>query len=180
MIEKSKRKWASPDWMAGASISLKTRPQAPHKSDQDALNQFQQRFPLWLAVLIMVLIFGSIPAHFVYRAIHRYQINEQILEASTINKEAKIQITLHAYSNTSPALDNAALGLPKPDAIRSRYVTSLEVRNNTIIVTLGGQAAKELQGKHLLFTPTGGKYGVDNWLCGSDDIARYLHPIACL
>lgn len=151
-----------------------------HQACRRLMKRLQSNFPPWLAVLVMLLIFGSIPVTMAHRAVHRFQLNDQILEASTFTKLAKQKVAAYTDGDTSPAPDNAAVGLPEPAAIRSRYVTSLEVRNGTIVVTLGAQAAEELQGKHLLFTFTRGQDHMDHWQCTSADIARSLHPIACM
>jgi type IV pilus assembly protein PilA len=180
MPARTPRKQALHDTVVGTFVVLKSGLKAFHEDNRQAMERGGARVPRWVAVLLAVPVFAILPCWFAYRAVHRFLLNDQILEASRVVEAAKRKAESH-WGDRAP-VDNAAAGLPAPAAIRSRYVKSLEVEDGTIIVTLGGQIADELQGRHLLFTATPNKRhaALLDWHCTSPDIPRYIQPIACL
>lgn len=74
--------------------------------------------------------------------------------------------------------DNRALGLPAPDAVRSRYVRSVRVAGGQLVITYGNEANAWVRGGHLVVSPVGDAARL-RWRCTSPDIrARYL-PREC-
>lgn len=128
---------------------------------------------LMIAVaIISILVALGLPVY------QDYIVRSQVAEGLTLAQGAKTGITEH-YSarGTFPANNNAA-GLAPPASIKGRYVSSVEVGNNTgeITVSFGGSAGTTVSGQQMLLqaTDTGGSLG---WRCSSASIdPRYLPP----
>jgi uncharacterized RDD family membrane protein YckC/Tfp pilus assembly major pilin PilA len=70
--------------------------------------------------------------------------------------------------------NNADLGLPRPGAMRTRYVTSVHVSGGKVVVTYGNQASPVIHGGHVVISPEGNAVML-RWRCSSPDIrSRYL------
>ncbi|MGA9332994.1 MAG: RDD family protein [Rudaea sp.] len=178
----TRRKQGLHDWIANTFVVLEPGLQAFCDDDKQGLQHARPKLPLWVAVVPVVAICIGLPAWGGYRLFHNIQVRNQAQQAAFFADNAKTPIAEYANNQNAPAPNNAAVGLPAPSAIHGRYVSSVEVKNGTIIVTLGGQAASELQGRHLLFqhTPEPRLYGMLRWHCSSNDIARNVLPPGCL
>lgn len=175
----TRRKQALHDWIANTFVVLDPGLQAFRDDDAQGLQNARPRLPRWVAVVPVVAFWVGAPAWGVYRIWHYFQMRSQVSEAAFLADKAKTPMAEYYINRDTPAPDNAAVGLPAPSAMRSRYVRSLEVNSGKIIVTLGEQAASELQGTHLRFTYTQGRYGEHIWQCTSTDIPRDVLPPQC-
>lgn len=178
----TRRKQALHDWIANTFVVLEPGLQAYYDDDKQGLQLARAKLPRWVAVVPVVAIWVGIPAWGGYWIYHYFQVRKQAQEAAFFADKVKTSIVEYAINRNTPAPNNAAVGLPEPSAIQGRYVSSVEVKNGAIIVTLGRQAASELQSKHLLFQrrPEPRLFGMPRWHCSSNDIARDVLPPGCL
>lgn len=84
------------------------------------------------------------------------------------------------YIGTRGALPegNAALGLPRPEAIHARYVSSVRVDGGKVVITYGNQAGPAIRGGHVVMSPNGSAARM-HWQCSSPDIREDYLPASC-
>lgn len=135
-----------------------------------------------LIVLAGVLVIG-VPAAAIVAAIavpayHAYAVRAEVAQGLALTERTRALVG--EYIGTRGALppDNAALGLPRPGAMRARYVTSVAVTGGKVVVTYGNQANAWISGGHVVIAPSGNAARL-HWRCSSPDIrVRYL-PSSC-
>lgn len=126
-------------------------------------------------LLVAVAIVGLLAAI----AIPAYQAQvarAQVAEALAMSRAVKDAASAVYYDTGSFPTSNAAAGVGSADSYRSRYVSSVELVPFTsapnphvhavIVVTLGGQARPELQGKRQPLYALKTDTGVLAWACG--------------
>lgn len=73
--------------------------------------------------------------------------------------------------------NNKAAGIPEPDKIMGNYVTSVELIDGALHLTLGHKAHKQLQGKLLSIRPiyvAGSPGSPISWVCGFDEVPKAM------
>lgn len=74
--------------------------------------------------------------------------------------------------------NNTQAGLLSLSAVSGKYVEGTHIENGRIVITLGGDIAGAVRGKHIVLTPY-----LDGplvrWHCGSGDIDKDLLPESC-
>jgi hypothetical protein len=134
------------------------------------------KFGTGLVVLAMIA-FSFSPPH------SDYTTRSKISEGLSVAVPVKLAVG-DAYSRTGKLPeDNRAAGLPPPAAIRSRYVTSINIRNGVISILLsdyiGGYPS--MDGVTLTLTPAKITPEAIEWKCAiGGDSSRYKYvPSEC-
>lgn len=109
----------------------------------------------------------------VYR---NYMVRAEVSQGITLTERPRALIAEYIGVRGALPGNNAALGLPRPEAIQTRYVTSVGVDGGKVVVTYGNQADRVIRGGHVVVAPYGNAKLL-HWQCSSRDIEpRYLPP----
>lgn len=109
----------------------------------------------------------------VYR---NYTVRAEVSQGIALTGRPRALIAEYIGARGALPGNNAALGLPRPEAIQARYVTSVRVDGGKVVVTYGNQANRVIRGGHVVVAPYG-KAALLHWQCSSRDIeTRYLPP----
>jgi uncharacterized RDD family membrane protein YckC len=141
--------------------------------------------PGWAIALIVIAacFFMVIPVIAILAAIaipayQNYLIRAQVDEGMLLAQGAKTAVVKYVEKSGAVPSDNAAAGLADPEAINGQYVTGVEVKNGSVVVTFGAGADSAIAGDHLLFKPYGSRNLVQ-WHCTSPDIRMQYLPVTC-
>jgi uncharacterized RDD family membrane protein YckC/Tfp pilus assembly protein PilE len=185
----TKRKQALHDLMAGCCVVRKSgllaRQNRETTEPESTATLPHSGMPGWGIALVvigagmfLVLPVAAILAAIAIPAYQSYVVRSEV--AQGIDLTARTRSLVAEYIGQRGALPdgNGALGLPKPEAIQARYVSSVRVTGGKVVVTYGNQANPWINGGHLVIAPIGDAAAL-HWQCSSPDIrARYL-PSAC-
>ena len=126
--------------------------------------------------IIAILAAIAIPAY------QDYVIRSQVSEGAVLSDGAKTAISEY-YNNTGTfPTSNATAGLADMNAIKGKYVVSVDASNGIIKAVFGGEANKAINGKTLAFSASTGAGSV-TWNCKASNKntnvdPKYL-PTAC-
>lgn len=141
--------------------------------------------PGWAIALVVlgVCVFLVLPLAGIFAAIAIPAYQSHVLRiqvAQGVDMTARARSLIAEYIGQRGALpeSNDALGLPRPDAIRARYVTSVRVTGGKVIVTYGNQANPLIRDGHLVISPVGNA-AMLHWRCSSPDIRESYLPESC-
>jgi uncharacterized RDD family membrane protein YckC/Tfp pilus assembly protein PilE len=145
----------------------------------------QTSMPGWAIALValgvglfLVLPLAGFLAAIAIPAYQSHVLRTQV--AQGVDMTARARSLVAEYINKRGALpgSNDALGLPKPDAIRARYVSSVRVAGGKVIVTYGNQANPLIRDGHVVISPVGNA-AILHWHCSSPDIRDSYLPESC-
>ena len=146
---------------------------------------------LMIAVAVVgILATIAIPSNLVHR--QRSEVAEALRMAATIRQD----VTYYYIKNLSFPSDNSEAGVPEANLLIGNKVSSIEVEDGAIHITLGNKVTKSLQNKILTLRPAiviGSPTSPISWLCGSDkpvsgmeaignnktDLANGIVPASC-
>ncbi|MGH8184093.1 MAG: RDD family protein [Rhodanobacteraceae bacterium] len=145
----------------------------------------QTGMPGWAVALIVmvVCVFVVLPvagvlAAFAIPVYQGYAVRTEVEQGAELTQRARSLIAEYIGERGALPDNNAALGLPKPEAIHARYVTSVRVVGGKVVVTYGNQASAWIRGGHLVISPVGNVAQL-HWKCSSPDIRDWYLPVAC-
>ena len=131
---------------------------------------------LMVAVAIVAILATiAIPSNLNHR--QRSQVAEALRMATTIRED----VTNYYNKNLSFPSDNSEAGVPEPNFLIGNKVTSIEVEDGAIHITLGNKVTKSLQDKILTLRPAiviGSPTSPISWLCGSDEPVPGMEAIS--
>ena len=134
-------------------------------------------------VVIGVCFFLLLPVAAIVAAIaipsyQNYVVRSEV--AQGLDATARARSLIAEYIGQRGALpgDNQALGLPKPEAIHARYVSSVRVAGGKVVVTYGNDANMLIRGGHVVIAPMGNAATL-HWQCSSPDIRERYLPESC-
>jgi uncharacterized RDD family membrane protein YckC len=141
--------------------------------------------PGWAIALIVIVVsafvllpLGVILAAIAIPAYQGYAVRTEVAQGLALTTRARSLIAEYIGERGTLPENNDALGLPKPDAIQARYVSSVQVNGGKVVVTYGNQASAWIRGGHVVISPVGNAASL-RWHCSSPDIRdRYL-PEGC-
>ncbi|MBS0380899.1 MAG: RDD family protein [Proteobacteria bacterium] len=141
--------------------------------------------PGWAIALIVIVggVFVGLPllatlAAIAVPAYRNYTVRTEIAQGIALTGRPRALVAEYIGARGALPGDNAALGLPRPEAIQARYVTSVRVVEGKVVVTYGNQASPVIRGGHVVVSPYGNA-ALLHWQCSSRDIqTRYL-PTNC-
>ena len=119
-------------------------------------------------LLIVIAIMGILATMAIPNLSDRV-IRTQIKEAMGLAEYAQDSVESYYKIKGTMPKNNSAAGLPHKDKIKGNYVTSLEIKNGTVVVILGNRVNKHVKDKKLSFRPATvkGANGVPiAWVCG--------------
>ncbi|MGH8214605.1 MAG: RDD family protein [Rhodanobacteraceae bacterium] len=191
------RKQALHDFMAGCCVvrkaglaawrsGLSTDAAAATAGTQShAVRPSHTGMPGWAIALIVIAgCFFLIPVAAILTAIaipayQNHAVRAEVSEGMQMTERARTLVAEYIGQRGALPDSNADLGLPRPEAIRARYVTSVRVvAEGKLVVTYGNQANPLIRGGHVVISPQGNA-AMLRWRCSSPDIdVRYL-PRQC-
>lgn len=190
------RKQALHDLMAGCCVVRRSgldawqRAQAPASgatgtADAVYVARLQTGMPGWAIALVVVVVglFVVLPvagvlAAFAVPLYQGYAVRAEVTQGVEMTDRARSLIAEYIGERGALPDDNASLGLPKPDAIHARYVTSVRVAGGQVVVTYGNQASAWIRGGHVVISPVGNAAKL-RWQCSSPDIRDWYLPESC-
>jgi type IV pilus assembly protein PilA len=134
-------------------------------------------------VVIGVCVFLFLPFIAIVAAVaiptyQGYVVRSEVAQGLDLTVRARSLIAEYIGQRGTLPDSNDVLGLPKPEAIHARYVSSVRVTGGKVVVTYGNEANMLIRGGHVVIAPMGNAAAL-HWQCSSPDIrARYL-PSAC-
>lgn len=188
------RKQALHDLMAGCCVvrgdglaawqhERESRPEStPEPSVAPAV---RPGMPGWAIALIVIAagFFVVVPVLAIVAAIaipayQSYSVRAEVAQGVELTARARALVAEYIGERGALPGSNADLGLPRPEAMQARYVTSVRVAEGRVVVTYGNQANSAINGGHVVISPEGNALML-RWRCSSPDISvRYL-PANC-
>lgn len=138
---------------------------------------------LRLIVAIVVLVVGAaLLAGFL---LHRHRLDRvrtiraQIQQGIATADGMRVVVATYRVRNGGAwPYNNTQAGLLSLSAVSGKYVEGTHIENGRIVITLGGDIAGAVRGKHIVLTPyLSGSLVL--WHCASDDIDMDLLPESC-
>ncbi|MGH8126026.1 MAG: RDD family protein [Rhodanobacteraceae bacterium] len=165
-------------WQEGQALQSGSNPALPAPTPRTAM-------PGWAIALLVILgtFFIAIPVFAILAAIgvpayQGYAVRAEVSQGVELTARPRALIGEYIGLRGTLPGSNADLGLPRPEAIRARYVSSVRVANGKVVVTFGNQASPLIRGGHVVISPLGNATML-RWRCRSPDIdVRYL-PRQC-
>jgi len=138
-----------------------------------------------LRFLVLVTVLAIVAALLVGFFLHRrnadraHEIRTQISEAIATADGMRSAVALYRARNGGAwPYSNTQAGLLALSAVSGKYVDNTHIENGRIVITLGGDIARAVRGKHIVLTPyLAGALVL--WHCGSSDIEKDLLPDSC-
>jgi uncharacterized RDD family membrane protein YckC len=169
------RKAGRAEWQDGQAVSSASTVPAQRASG----------LPGWGIALVVVgaCVFLILPvtgflAAFAIPAWQSHALRTEVAQGLELTERARAMVAQYIGERGALPENNQALGLPKPEAIHARYVTSVRVAGGKVVVTYGNEASAVIRGGHVVISPMGNAARL-HWRCSSADIdARYL-PQEC-
>ena len=124
-----------------------------------------------IELMITIAIIAILASITIPSTMNRIQRSD-IAEALSLAETVRHNITFYYASNLTFPTTNEEAGIPEPDLLIGNKVTSVEVEDGAIHITLGNKASKPLQNKILSMRPAIVKDSPTSpisWLCGSDE-----------
>lgn len=184
------RKQALHDLMAGCCVVRKDELAAwqGDRADPDAASRARLRrtgMPGWAIALIVVSVgvvvvlpITAILAAIAIPAYQSYTVRTEVEEGIALTGRARALIGEYIGQRGALPENNDDLGLPKPEAIHARYVSSIMVTGGQVIVTYGNEADVRINGGHVVIAPVG-RARMLQWHCSSPDIREQYLPTNC-
>jgi uncharacterized RDD family membrane protein YckC len=188
----TERKQALHDLMAGCCVvrrdgllSWQSRETGMPESTEPAAMPPRSGMPGWgialVAIGVCMFLLLPIAAIFAAIAIPAYQghvVRAEVAQGLDATLRARALIAEYIGQRGMLPDNNGVLGLPKPEAIRARYVSSVRVTGGKVVVTYGNQASAGIRGGHVVIAPMGNAAAL-HWQCSSPDIRDSYLPEGC-
>jgi uncharacterized RDD family membrane protein YckC len=183
------RKQALHDDMAGccvvrrAGLAAWEGAQVPPR--EPSLSQRTGSLPGWgigvvviVACVVLALPVSGFLAAVAVPAWQSHALRTEVAQGLELTGRARALVAEYIGVRGALPENNRALGLPRPEAIHARYVTSVRVAGGKVVVTYGNEASAVIRGGHVVISPMGNAARL-HWRCSSTDIdIRYL-PRQC-
>jgi type IV pilus assembly protein PilA len=140
------------------------------------MNKNQQGFTL-IELMMVVAVIGIL-ASMAIPAYQGYTIRAQIAEGLTLSAGAKAALTEHFVMNGDWPENNNKASLVNHNNIMGKYVKSIRVKRNEIIIMYGYDAHNAIFNKKITLTAIE-QFGVIRWTCASAAIRDSHLPSAC-
>ena len=187
----TERKQALHDLMAGCCVVRKDGLLAWKNRDASAPDAAAATplppsgMPGWGIALVVIgvcvfllLPFAAILAAIAIPTYQGYIVRSEVAQGLDMTSRARSLVAEYIGQRGALPDSNDALGLPKPEAIHARYVSSVRVIGGKVVVTYGNQANAWIRGGHLVIAPVGNAAAL-HWQCSSPDIRERYLPESC-
>lgn len=140
--------------------------------------------PAWaIALVVLACVVLALPGVVVLGALalpayRGYTVRTEVAQGLDASLRARALIAEYIGERGRLPVDNGVLGLPEPEAIRARYVSSVRVVEGKVVVTYGNGANPWLRGHHVVMSPIGNA-AMLRWQCSSPDIRPDYLPQDC-
>lgn len=181
------RKQALHDDMAGCCVVRKAGLAAWRQTTRGdpVIASPRSGMPGWAIALVVIAacLFLALPitGFLVAVAFPAYQNHALRLQiAQGVEQTERARALVGEYIGERGALprSNADIGLPRPEAIHARYVTSVRVAGGKVVITYGNEAGAAIRGGHVVISPMGSAARLQ-WRCSSPDIREGYLPESC-
>jgi len=122
-----------------------------------------------LTELMIVVAIIAILATLTMPSLLAQRQRRDVAEAIKMAKTIRDDVTDYYYSHLAFPADNETAGVPEPEQLIGNKVTSINIVDGVVNVTLGNKAAKTLQNKVVSIRPavvSGSPSSPISWLCG--------------
>jgi uncharacterized RDD family membrane protein YckC len=141
--------------------------------------------PGWAIALVVVAVcmflllpLAALLAAFALPVYQHRAVRTEVAEGVALTQRARSLVAEYIGQRGVLPANNQALGLPRPDAIQARYVSSVGVLGGQVVVTYGNAADARISGGHVVFSPVGNAARL-HWQCSSPDIRTTYLPASC-
>lgn len=182
------RKQALHDLIAGCCVLRKAgiaAEESGHGATAPAFPPRQHGLPGWGIALVvlgacvfLVLPVAGFLAAFAVPAYQSHVLRGQVAEGLALTERARALVGEYIGERGMLPENNRTLGLPKPEALHARYVTSVRVAGGKVVVTYGNEADAAIRGGHVVISPVGDAARL-RWHCSSPDIRGTFLPADC-
>ncbi|MGH8113834.1 MAG: RDD family protein [Rhodanobacteraceae bacterium] len=183
------RKQALHDFMAGCCVVRKAGLTAWRGEQGDGAASVaspppQTGMPGWaIALIVIVGCFLLVPVVAILAAIavpayQNYTVRAEVSQGLESTDRARALFGEYIRKRGTLPSSNADLGLSRPEAIRARYVTSVQITGGKVVVTYGNRADPAISGGHVVMSPAGNAAKLQ-WHCSSPDIRDNYLPENC-
>ena len=137
----------------------------------------QQGFTL-IELMVVTGVIGIL-ASMAIPAYQDYTIRAQVSEGLVLSAGAKAALIDYFNDRGDWPNNNVKAGLANQNDIRGKYVKSIRVQKNVIVIMYGHDANRAIFNKKITLTAVE-RWGIIHWTCASAGLiqARYL-PSAC-
>jgi len=140
-----------------------------------------RRLRIIVASGLLVVGAALLAGFFLHRhsADRAHEIRAQISDAIATADGMRSAVALYRARNGGAwPYNNTQAGLLSLSAVSGKYVDNTHIENGRIVITLGGDIARAVRGKHIVLTPyLAGSLVL--WHCGSNDVSAELLPESC-
>ena len=183
------RKQALHDAMAGCCV-VRQRGLAEWQDRQETPRESMRPrsaggMPGWGLALVVIgaCVFLALPvtsflAAFAIPAWQSHALRTEVAQGLDATERARALVAEYIGARGALPENNRVLGLPKPEAIHARYVTSVRVAGGKVVVTYGNEASAVIRGGHVVISPMGNAERLQ-WRCSSNDIDERYLPRQC-
>lgn len=181
------RKQALHDLMAGCCVVRKHglgawQAQGPEDAPVPPVSAGMPGWGIALIVLavcaFLVLPAAGLLAAVAIPAYRDYTVQAEVAQGMAMTVRARSLVAEYIGQRGALPTDNHVLGLPHPEAISARYVSSVRVAGGKVVITYGNQADTRIRGGHVVMAPVGNA-AVLRWQCSSPDIRNHYLPQKC-
>lgn len=133
------------------------------------MKQNNQAFTL-IELMIVIAIIGILAA-VALPAYQDYTIRAKIAESLSLSREIQNTVNEYYKYHTEFPKDNLEAGAPKPEHLLGNYVSSIEVADGALHITLGNKINQPVKGKVLSLRPLyveASPTSPISWVCGGD------------
>jgi hypothetical protein len=138
-----------------------------------------------LRILVLITVLAVVAALLAGLFLHRrsadraHEIRTQISEAIATADGMRSAVALYRARNGGAwPYSNTQAGLLALSAVSGKFVDNTHIENGRIVITLGGDIARAVRGKHIVLTPyLAGSLVL--WHCSSSDVEKNLLPKNC-
>lgn len=140
-----------------------------------------RRLRIIVVSVVLVVAAALLAGFFLYRqrTDRAHEIRAQISEAIATADGMRVAVAMFRARNGGAwPYNNSQAGLLSLSAVSGKYVDNTHIENGRIVITLGGEIASAVSGKHIVLTPyLAGSLVL--WHCGSSDVEKGLLPESC-